>query len=181
MMCEGLNISSLLLPRPRPLPQRSLPSPFCNGGSGLSEVLHPPGLSYRLHLGCCMSWARLARTGDPGRCGPPSLPCPCEGCASSSWQWRSGLLGPLKYIHTCCRPGWQVGKEWWSDPGVLGVRAGRDIATTGHSGHLTRSHGKLGLTEPLSAEPRREHCGPGISEPQTRIFFGSCSMKGRKD
>lgn len=127
-------------PGQRPSPSALSPSPFCNGGSGLSEVLHPPGLSYRLHLGCCMRWARLARTGDPERCGPPSLPCPCEGCASSSWQWRRGLLGPLKHIHTRCPPGWQVGKVWWSEPGVLGVRAGRDptytplfdaIATTG--------------------------------------------------
>uniref|UniRef100_M3YMZ1 Uncharacterized protein n=1 Tax=Mustela putorius furo TaxID=9669 RepID=M3YMZ1_MUSPF len=83
---------------PRPgTPPPSLP---CSGGRELCGI--PP--SYRLDFGCCGEIrAPYPWTGDPGQHGPSQpahscLPCPREGCASSSsGQWLGGLPGPRKH------------------------------------------------------------------------------------
>lgn len=87
-------------PSPRDSPP---PSPFSNGGGGLSGI----PLSCRLDLGHCLR-DELGFLGQEiqNSAALPSLPCPREGCASSSRQlWRGLLVGPLKTPANLVGPG----------------------------------------------------------------------------
>ena len=118
----------------------------------------------------------LSRQGIQASMALPSLPTllprPHEGCASSSWPWWRGLPGPLRR-HPHPQATWlaQLGKVWV-------VRASsrapsfNDAETTQRVWPCGQGHTHGASAAALSsAEPRKEHCGPGIPGPQNDLFL----------